>query len=141
MLNHVTLLGRLAQDPQVRQTQTGVPVASFDLAVAVPSKDKDTPPDYIPVVCWRETADLVGRYLAKGRQIAVEGRISTRKYTDQDGKNRKVVEVVATRVYFVGSKDGQSGQGAAQSAPPAAEPPAFTPENGFTQVDDDGLPF
>lgn len=93
MYNHVGLLGRLAQEPELRYTQNGVPVASFDLAVQVPSKDKNTPPDYIPIVCWQEQAEFVSRYLTKGRQIVVEGRLSTRKYTGSDGKNHKVVEV------------------------------------------------
>ena len=75
MLNHVELLGRLAQEPEIRYTQSGTPVASFDLAVQVPSKNKDAAPDYIPIVCWRERAEFCGRYLSKGRQIVVEGRI------------------------------------------------------------------
>ena len=86
MLNHVELLGRLAQEPEIRYTQGGTPVASFDLAVQVPSKNKDAAPDYIPIVCWRERAEFCGRYLSKGRQIVVEGRISTRKWKDE--KNR-----------------------------------------------------
>lgn len=84
MLNHVELLGRLAQEPEIRYTQSGTAVASFDLAVQVPSKNKDAAPDYIPIVCWRERAEFCGRYLSKGRQIVVEGRISTRK-----GRTRK----------------------------------------------------
>lgn len=110
MLNHVTLLGRMAQEPEIRYTTSGTPVASFDLAVQVPSKDKNTPPDYIPIVCWREQAEFCGRYLTKGRQIVVEGRISTRKYTGNDGKNHKVVEVTASRIYFADS-NGSAGNG------------------------------
>ena len=83
MLNHVELLGRLAQEPEIRYTQSGTAVASFDLAVQVPSKNKDAAPDYIPIVCWRERAEFCGRYLSKGRQIVVEGRISTRKWKDE----------------------------------------------------------
>lgn len=139
MLNHVTLLGRLAQDPTVRQTQTGVSVASFDIAVQVPSKDRNTPPDWIPIVCWRETADFAGRFLSKGRQIVVEGRIASRKYTAQDGSNRKVVEVVASRIYFAdsGSAGNQSGAPTAPAAP--AQNEGFG--GGFTEVPDDELPF
>lgn len=135
MLNKTILLGRLAQDPTVRLTQSGVSVAYFDLAVNVPSKDKNTPPDWIPIVCWRETADFAGRYLTKGRQIVVEGRITTRKYTAQDGSNRKVVEVVASHIYFAdsGKADGQSG---AQAAPAQNDG-----SGGFTEVPDDELPF
>ena len=87
MLNHVELLGRLAQEPEIRYTQSGTPVASFDLAVQVPSKNKDAAPDYIPIVCWRERAEFCVRYLSKGRQIVVEGRISTRKWKDEKTSN------------------------------------------------------
>ena len=109
MYNHVGLLGRLAQEPELRYTQNGVPVASFDLAVQVPSKDKNTPPDYIPIVCWQEQAEFASWYLTKGRQIVVEGRLSTRKYTGSDGKNHKVVEVKASRICFADSGQGGGG--------------------------------
>ena len=109
MYNHVGLLGRLAQDPEIRYTPNGISVASFDLAVQVPSKDKDAPADFIPIVCWREQAEFCGRYLTKGRQIVVEGRISTRKYDGNDGKRHKVVEVIASRLFFADSKEAGSG--------------------------------
>ena len=109
MLNHVELLGRLAQEPEIRYTQSGTAVASFDLAVQVPSKNKDAAPDYIPIVCWRERAEFCGRYLSKGRQIVVEGRISTRKWKDEKtGQNRKAVEVVASNIYFADSNGGNA---------------------------------
>ena len=111
-LNSVNLLGRLAQDPELRHTGNGTPVASFDLAVNVPSTDQNTPPDFIPIVCWKKTAEFADRYLSKGRQIVVEGRIKTRKYTDKDGNNRKAVEVVASRLYFAdGNKSGTDNNG------------------------------
>lgn len=141
MLNKTILLGRLAQDPTVRTTQSGISVATFDLAVQVPSKDKDrsTPPDWLPIVCWRETADFAGRYLTKGRQIVVEGRLSSRKYTAQDGSNRKVVEVIASHIYFADSGSG-GNQSGAQTAPAApAQNEGFG--GGFTEVPDDELPF
>lgn len=106
MLNHVELLGRLAQEPETRYTQTGTLVASFDLAVQVPSRDKNTPPDYIPIVCWDKQAEFVNQYLTKGRQIVVEGRITTRKWQGNDGKNHKAVEVTASRIYFADSNGG-----------------------------------
>lgn len=111
MFNHVALLGRLAQEPEIRYTQGGTPVASFDLAVQVPSKEKETPPDYIPIVCWREQAEFCGCYLTKGRQVVVEGRISTRKYDGNDGKRHKVVEVTASRIYFADSREAGGGAG------------------------------
>ena len=111
MYNHVGLLGRLAQDIELRYTQGGTPVASFDLAVQVPSKERDTPPDYIPIVCWRDQAEFAAKWLAKGRQIVVEGRLSTRKYQGADGKTHKVVEVIASRPYFADSNNREAGGG------------------------------
>ena len=107
-------------------------MASFDLAVQVPSKNKDAAPDYIPIVCWRERAEFCGRYLSKGRQIVVEGRISTRKWKDEKtGQNRKAVEVVASNIYFADSNGGNAN-GNSQPAN----------NDGFMDVPDDGqLPF
>lgn len=139
MLNKTILMGRLAQDPTVRQTQSGISVATFDLAVQVPSKDRNTPPDWIPIVCWRETADFAGRYLTKGRQIVVEGKTASRKYTAQDGSNRKVVEVVASHIYFADSGSGGNQNGAPTAPAAPAQNDGFG--GGFTEVPDDELPF
>lgn len=109
MYNHVGLLGRLAQDVELRYTQGGTPVVSFDLAVQVPSKDKNTPPDYILIVCWRDQAEFAAKWLTKGRQIVVEGRLSTRKYQGNDGKTHKVTEVIASRLYFADGKEMGGG--------------------------------
>lgn len=131
MLNSVNLLGRLAQDPELRSTPEGKSVTNFNLAVPKPSKDKETPPDYIPIVCWDQTAEFVSRYLTKGRQIVVKGRISTRKWVDADGKNRKAVEVTASRIYFADSN--RADDDAAPQQPANVE--------GFAAGDDDDLPF
>ena len=153
MLNKTILLGRLAQDPTLRYTQTGTPVASFDLAVSANSSNREIPPDFIPIVCWKEQAEFVNKYLTKGRQIVVEGRISTRKYTDQEGKNRKVVEVVSSHIFFADSNPNAAGAQASSAGSASAgsgyqtvvnkQPTAaFTPaDEGYTQIDDDELPF
>lgn len=129
-------LGRLAQEPEIRYTTGGTPVARFDLAVPVPSKKKDTPPDYIPVVCWDKWADFCGKYLTKGRQVVVEGRITTRKWQDNDGKHRKAVEVTASRIYFADSNyEGGGTNGNAQQTDAG---------DGFMSIPDgvdDELPF
>ena len=139
MLNHVTLLGRLAHDPTIRYTQTGVAVANFDLCVQVPSKDKSAPPDFIPIVCWDRQADFVRNYLTKGRQIIVEGRITARKYTDNEGKTRKIVEVTAHKCYFADSHGtGQSDAAEPANVPATTNDPGY---GGFTAVEADDLPF
>ena len=136
MLNHVELLGRLAQEPEIRYTQRGTAVASFDLAVQIPSKEKDTPPDYIPVVCWANLADFCGRWLAKGRQVVIEGRISTRKWESDDGKKHKVVEVTANHIYFADSNSGNTGSGNGNAQV------AESPVDDFAALPDDmDLPF
>ena len=160
MLNHVALLGRLAQDPELRQTNSGTPVASFDLAVQ--GYSKDAPADFIPVVCWDKTATFASQWLTKGRQIVVEGRLTARKYTDKDGNKRKTAEIVAENVYFGDSKrdgDGsnayvnamapQQGYGSQTGYPPApggyatAQQSFPTSPPMYEEIDEDdgNLPF
>ena len=135
MLNDVTLLGRLAQDPDFRHTPNNTPVASFDLAVS--GIGKDSPTDFIPIVCWKETANFAGRYLQKGRQIVVKGRISTRKFTDKDGKNRKVLEVTASRIFFADSKTESREQNTAGSNQSSGDL-----SDGYEEIiGDEDLPF
>lgn len=104
MLNHVELLGRLGDEPELRYTTSGVPKVAFDLAVQVPSKDKNTQPDFIPIVCWEDKAEQAARYLSKGRQVVIEGRVSTRKYVGDDGRNHKEVFVTATKIHYTDSR-------------------------------------
>ena len=113
MLNHIVIMGRLARDPELRHTQSGVAVASFRLAVDRDFKDKNTgerATDWIDVVAWRQTAEFVSRYFTKGRMAVVEGRLQMRDWTDKDGNKRTSAEVVADNVYFGDSKrDGEGG--------------------------------
>jgi single-strand binding protein len=105
MLNRVNLMGRLVADPDLRQTPNGVSVTSFRIAVDRDySKDGKQQTDFIDIVAWRQTADFVARYFAKGRMIAVDGAIQTRNYKDKQGNKRTAVEVVADSVYFADSK-------------------------------------
>lgn len=138
MLNQSILLGRLTKDLELKTTTSGKLVTSFDLAVNVPGQDRNAPPDYIPIVCWEKLADFATKYLSKGRQIVVVGRIKTRKWTDENGKNRKAVEIVASNIYFADSKGGE------ESAT-TETPPAYAESNdGFEMVDlgsMEGLPF
>ena len=88
MLNHIVIMGRLARDPELRRTQSGVPVVSFRLAVDRDFKDKNTGErgtDWIDVVAWRATGEFVSRYFTKGRMALVEGRLLMRDWTDMEG--------------------------------------------------------
>ena len=138
MLNSVNLLGRLAQEPELRSTGGGRSVTSFNLAVPVPSKEKDTPPYFIPVVCWGQAAEVACKYLSKGRQIVVEGRITTREWTDNDGKTRKAVEVTASRLHFADSNKTNGDNFAQQND---GELPILGNGDSALMGTDDDLPF
>ena len=114
MLNHIVLMGRLTRDPELRRTGSGIPVASFSLAVDRDfgsnreTGEKET--DFIDIVAWRNTAEFVSRYFTKGRMAVVSGRLQIRAWTDKDGNKRRSAEVVADSVYFGDSKrDGDQG--------------------------------
>lgn len=102
MLNHVTLLGRIGQEIELRTTNNGTDVVTFRLAVQR-NYDKDTT-DWITVVAWRTTATFISKYFKKGDMICVEGSIQTRDYEDKDGKKVYITEVVAERVHFCSNK-------------------------------------
>ena len=112
MLNRIVIMGRLVRDPELRTTQTGISVTSFTLAVDRDFKNKDSSEkntDFIDVVAWRQTAEFVCKYMAKGRMAVVEGRLQIRDWKDRDGNNRRSAEVVADNVYFGDSKRDSGG--------------------------------
>lgn len=114
MLNHIVLMGRLTRDPELRRTQAGVPVTTFSLAVDhdVPNRETgERGVDFIDVVAWRQTAEFVSKYFAKGRMAVVSGRLQMRKWTDNQGNKRTSAEVVADNVYFGDSKRDNDGSG------------------------------
>ena len=109
-MNKVILAGRLARDPEVRYTQSGKAVASFSLAVnRRVGRGQDPQADFIPIVAWEKTAEVVGQYLAKGSQVLVEGRMQIRSYEAQDGSKRYVTEVIIQDIEFMGKKIQNSG--------------------------------
>lgn len=131
MLNHIVIMGRLARDPELRRTQSGVPVASFRLAVDRDFKDKNTgerATDWIDVVAWRATGEFVSRYFTKGRMAVVEGRLQMRDWTDKEGNKRTSAEVVADNVYFGDSK--RDGDGGSYSPRPGG---SYGQEGGYSQ--------
>ena len=117
MLNHITIMGRLTRDPELRRTGSGIAVASFTVAVdrdfgGRDGGEKET--DFIDCVAWRQTGEFVSKYFTKGRMIVVSGRLQIRSWTDKDGNKRRTAEVVAENCYFGDSKresDGGSAYG------------------------------
>lgn len=107
MLNHITIMGRLTRDPELRRTGTGLAVASFTVAVDRDWPNKETgekETDFIDCVAWRQTGEFVSKYFAKGSMIVVSGRLQIRPWVDKDGNKRKSAEIVAENVYFGESK-------------------------------------
>lgn len=135
MLNKIFIMGRLTRDPELRRTPTGTAVTSFTLAVDRDFKgqngEKET--DFIEVVAWRNTAEFVAKYFAKGRAAVVEGRLQIRDWKDKEGNNRRSAEVVADNVYFADSKkDGSDSNVVNYPAQNFAE---------IEEADDETLPF
>lgn len=105
MMNKAILMGRLTADPELKHTPENTPVTSFTLAVNR-TFGQDQQADFIDIVAWRNTAELVCKWFCKGMQMAVCGRIQTRTWEDKQGNKRKSVEVVANEVYFADRKKG-----------------------------------
>ncbi len=132
-MNTVALIGRLTKDPDVRYSAaTQLAVARFSIAIDRPGKDKGT--DYPNIVCFGKTAELVEKYLTKGRLVGIAGRLQTGSY-EKDGRKVYTTEVVADRVEFLGKTDGAS-EGSHSTPPSAADSPV---PDGFENLDD--IPF
>ena len=136
-MNKVILIGRICAAPEAFTTQSGVSRSSFRLAVnrsyRNPQGNYDA--DFLPVIAWRQTADFCNKYLDKGRQVAVDGSIQTRQYDAQDGSKRYVTEIIADRVEALG------GPKEAEGKPADAPRQQRMDMSGFTEVDDDQLPW
>ena len=168
MLNHITIMGRLVRDPELRRTGSGIAVASFTVAVDRDFGGRDggeRETDFIDCVAWRQTGEFVSKYFTKGSMIVVSGRLQIRGWTDKDGNKRRTAEVVADNVYFGESKRtnegnayggntyggnsyGNNNYGGNNYSAPAA--PSFggysapaAPASDFAMLDDDDaqLPF
>ena len=154
MLNHITIMGRLTRDPELRRTGSGVAVASFSLAVDRDfgkNENGEREPDFIDCVAWRQTGEFVSKYFTKGRMAVVSGRLQIRSWTDKDGNKRRTAEVVADNVYFGDSRreneSGSSYGGTSSYSAPSfggySAPAAASPASDFAMLDDDDaqLPF
>ena len=145
-MNKVILIGNLAADPESRTTQSGIAQCTLRLAVQrrFANQQGVREADFFNIVCWRQTAEFCSRYLSKGRKIAVEGSLQTRSYDAQDGSKRYVTEVIADNVEFCDSRPDGAARPRTDNPPPIQEPPAGYGANnngGFTEVDDEELPF
>lgn len=136
MLNTISLMGRLTRDPELRRTQSGTAVTSFTLAVDRDFKSADgtKETDFIDVVAWKGTAEMVSKYLSKGRMAVVKGRLQLRDWQDKEGNKRRSAEVMAESVFFADSRAAGSGA----SAQPAT--PGFSEIAEVDEPDED-LPF
>lgn len=131
MLNKVIVMGRLVRDPELRRTNSGTAVASFTIACDRDFKSDggEREADFIECVAWRNTAEFVSKYFAKGRMAVVSGRLQTRNWTSKEGNKRKATEIVAESVYFGDSKREELQSYAA-------------PQESFAELPDDGeIPF
>lgn len=160
-VNKVILIGNLGRDPEVRYTPSGAAVCNMSLATTRNWKDKNSgerveETEWHRVVLYDRLAEIAGEYLKKGRQVYVEGRLKTRKWTDKDGVEKYTTEIVATEMTLLGTRDGMGGGGEAMGdddggsrpapARPAPAPRAPAPRpapksaTGFDDMDDD-IPF
>jgi len=110
-LNHIVVMGRLTRDPELRHTGSGIPVASFTLAVDrdYKAKDAERETDFIDIVAWRHLGEFASKYFSKGRAAVVSGRLEIRNYTDKENVKRRVAEIIAENIYFADSKRDDNG--------------------------------
>lgn len=162
MFNKVIMLGRITQDLELKTTPSGVSVLSFSIAVdrRYQEKDKDKKSDFFNCIAWRNEAEFISRFWTKGSPILVEGELQNRKYTDKNGVERYVTEIIVDRACFTGSSKNGGGHSSAplpdeppqyqsKSAAPTEQtaPPSGNPVNTYTAADfavtatDDDYPF
>ena len=161
MLNHITIMGRLTRDPELRRTGSGIAVASFTVAVDRDFSSKDggeKETDFIDCVAWRQTGEFVSKYFTKGRMIVVSGRLQIRNWNDKDGNKRRSAEVVADSCYFGDSKKENDSSGGSYggnsynapgynapgyNAPGYGAPAPAYPQSNFDLIEEDDaqLPF
>jgi single-strand DNA-binding protein len=138
--NHIVLVGRLVADPELRQTQSGVPVTSFRIAVDRPkSRDGEKQTDFFGVSIWRNRAERAAEFLQKGRLVLISGRVQIREYTDRDNNKRTAVDVVADDFQMLDSRPTGDG-GGSRNPGSAAAPNAELPEYEYNPADEE-VPF
>ncbi len=140
--NKVILIGNLTQDPELKQTASGISVCSFSIAINRKfSKEGEQACDFITIVAWRQQAEFVSKYFKKGMPILICGQLQTRNWTDNQGQKRYATEVVADEVSFVNSKESSTE---AKTEPSTYVPSAYGGNDApqFEEMSDSGdLPF
>lgn len=148
-MNKVFLIGNLTRDPEMRSTQSGIPVCSFNIAVnrrrASNAEAGQQEVDFFRITAWRQLGENCSRYLAKGRKVSVVGTVSASAYVGNDGQARANLEVTADEVEFLTPR-GEAGEAPAPvpaMSPSVAQAYGVQPQQtgGFVQVDDEELPF
>ncbi len=145
-MNKVILMGRLTRDPEMRQTPNGVSVCSFSIAVNRRfAKEGQQTADFINCTAWRQQAEFICKYFAKGSMIAVVGNLQSRSWENQEGKKQYSTDVVVDEVYFTGAKSESHTEGGGFSAPQPKNDNPFgdIDSMGFQTIDgsEDDLPF
>lgn len=145
-MNKVVLIGNISTDIQLRYTQSNMAVATFNLALNRPKKQDGTQEaDFPNIVVWGKQAENINKYLKKGSKLALEGRIQTRNYDDQNGNKRYVTEIVAENVQFLDSKkDGQVNEpqnNQQVQTNPYADMGRQVSMDDYPNISDDDLPF
>jgi single-strand DNA-binding protein len=143
MINKTILLGRVASEPNLKQTQSGVSVLSFTVAVerSYTKQGEEKQADFISCVAWKNTAEFISKYFSKGRMIAIEGNLRTRTYEDKNGSKHYVTEVYVDSVSFTGEAK-QDGKSAVAKSATTANPVNIGNFDDFEEIiSDDGVPF
>ena len=134
-MNKLTIIGNLVADPEMRATPSGVTVCTFTVAVnrRFANSDGDRQTDFFRVNAWRQLGESCGKYLAKGRKVAVVGELQARTYQAKDGSTRMSLDIAADEVEFLSPKESDSA---------TVQNGTVTPQNdGFTDISSDDLPF
>jgi len=135
-LNRSIIMGRIVRDLELRKTQSGTSVTGFCVAV---DRGKDKPTDFIDCVAWEGTAEMICKWFRKGSMIALEGRLQTRTWEDNQGGKHKATEIVASSVYFTGERRDDNQSAGYSQGGFGGNGPEFVEYEG---LDDDGdLPF
>jgi len=144
-LNHITLMGRLTSDPQLRYTPSNIAVATFALAVDRDfAKDGEKQTDFIDIVAWRQTGEFAAKYFTKGSMAVVSGRLQIREWQDKEGNKRRTAEVVADNIYFGEAKRDGNQSGTRPAGKPLNVNNDEPRGSAFSELDNGGggdLPF